>query len=227
MNNDTTPSLATRSLPTCSTVETELAAFAQGLLSPLATHRIQSHVRTCAHCQDLVQSFRQFMQSPLLASVPDASEQSATALTALTSSVFWQRWQVRLEQWLDWAFPPLAPEVAYRDAVVMDPRRAAQEQQAAQREQRARQRAREPLLFEQRGSTQVVLHLAKGYVFGRIGDLQGEPRYPVLMTLKGGLSQESILNQPDGTFQFRKIPGATELECQYPTGSVVTFQFPE
>lgn len=227
MKTELATTLAYRMQPTCSTVETELAAFAQGLLSPLATHRIQSHVKSCPHCQELVVSFRQFMQSPLVVTMPEAVEHSPGQLANLTSSVFWQRWQVRLEQWLDWAFPPLAPSIAYRDSAGLEARRAAQDQQAAQREQRARQRAREPLLFEQRGSTQVVLHVAKGYIFGRIGDLQGEPRYPVLMTLKGGLSQESILNQPDGTFQLRKIPGATELECQYPTGAVVTFPFPE
>lgn len=205
----------------CDDVEMNLAALVEGSLSPASTVRMMFHIRSCSCCRDMVHEFRRFVTDvPTSMSAELGAGPEEEPRHQPQSSPFWQQWQARLERWLDDLFPNTVMQPAYRGEV-------ATAGESNHWEYASRRQATNPLLFSQKGPTQLVLHVARGFVFGRVGGNHGEPRYPVLLTLRGGAHQEPILNQPDGTFLLRWDPDATEIECQSPTGAMTRFVLPE
>lgn len=205
----------------CDDVEMQLAALVEGTVSAVSTVHLMSHIRGCNACRNMVQEFRRFV-TDVPASVSMELEAGAAEEHRIQpqASPFWQQWTARLERWLDDVFPNTVMLPAYRGEV-------ATSGESNHWEYASRRQATTPLLFAQKGPTQLVLHVARGFMFGRVGGSHGEPRYPVLLTLRGGAHQEPILNQPDGTFMLRWDPDATEIECQSPTGAMTRFQLPE
>lgn len=202
----------------CEHVQAQLAALAEGTLTSLTMFRLMEHVRQCGACQSELTSFRQFISVEVPQAVLTAALQpeEATPPAAMPPRPpFWQQWQDRVQQWLDSVFPAtLVP--AYRSGSTG----------SASWELNARKKAETPFFEARQEGTEVIAHVARGFMFGRIGGHSGEPRYPVVLQLHGGPSQQQVLNQPDGTFLLRWDPDATELRCQSPSGALSCFALP-
>lgn len=202
----------------CGHVHDQLAALAEGTLSSLTMFKLMEHVRHCSSCQSELQCFRQFIS----VEVPQAAlaavlqpEEAGRPATKAPRPPFWQQWQDRVQQWLDSLFPAtLVP--AYRSGSTG----------SASWELNARRKAETPFLEAKLEGTEVIAHVARGFMFGRVGGRGGEPRYPVVLQLQGGPSEQQVLNQPDGTFLLRWDPDATELRCQVPSGTLTCFALP-
>lgn len=213
-----TPQLSIRI--TCDDVEMHLAALVEGTLDLTSTAACMQHMKGCSGCRNMLHEFRRFVVTEAPRPAPAQVDVRTVERPQPPKSPLWEQWEARLNHWLDERFPATRPQLAFRGGPTALPEPNAWEHSA-------RRQASDPLLFAQKGSTQLVLHVARGFVFGRVGGSLGEPRFPVLLTLKGGSPQEPVLNQPDGTFYLKWDPEATELECQSPTGSLTRFELPD
>lgn len=207
-----------RASVTCEQVQNHLAGLAEGALLPELTFSLMTHVHGCAECTHELKAFRQFISVEVPQAVLEAVRQAETPAApapVARKSPFWQQWQERMEQWLDTVFPATL-QPAYRGGSVS----------GAAWELNARKHAQQPFLDARLEGTEVVAHVARGLMFGRVGGHEGEPRYPVLLELQGGSSQQRVLNHPDGTFLLRWDPDATELRCKSPAGGLSCFALP-
>jgi hypothetical protein len=197
-------------------VEELFPPLIEGSLSHTSTTRVLNHLKSCRHCEQNLAELRAFFLTDV--DTTDLEPSSAPVSVAEPRpSPFWSQWQDRLERWLDVVFPGTVPAPAWRNAVATA---------LPTWEFAARQQSRQPLFTSQQGDVHVTLHVARGLIFGWITNTDGEPLYPMLLTLSSPHAQDAVLSQTDGTFQLRWDPEATVLECQSPLGAITRFPIP-